>query len=188
MGERENFHMRKIILVAAMALTSAAAQAGETRNLSSAAAPSDAPAAIQTKQLQAQSDAPVAPPAKPADTPRYSPPSETQTPADPARNISDAPRYTTRPAPVDSAPSTAASSAPTPSTAHPERRYDDRGYYDDAGYHPFPRRHTDADRYADRRADRYAERPHGYTNRPYHRARWSARRIIAELHRYGIYW
>jgi hypothetical protein len=68
----------------------------------------------------------------------------------------------------------------TPSPAQPERRYDDRGYYDDAGYHPFPRRHT--------HADRYAERPHGYTDRPYHRARWNARRIIAELHRYGIYW
>ena len=161
--------MRKIILIAAMALTSAAAQAGEPRSLSTAAAPSDAPAAIQTKQLQAQYDAPVAPPAKPADTPRYSlPPSETQTPADPARNVSDAPRYTVRPA-VDNAPL----------TAQPERRYDDRGYYDDAGYHPFPRRHTDA--------DRDAERPHGYTDRPHHRALWTARRIIAELHRYGIY-
>jgi hypothetical protein len=176
--------MRKIILIAAMALTSAIAQAGETRSLSTAAAPSDAPATIQTKQLQAQNDAPVATPAKPADTPRYSlPPSETQTPADPARNVSDAPRYTARPAPVDNAPPTTASTAPstvTPSTAPPERRYDDRGYYDDAGYHPFPRRHT--------HADRYAERPHGYTDRPYHRARWNARRIIAELHRYGIYW
>ena len=174
--------MRKIILIAAMALTSAAAQAGETRTLSTAATPSDAPATIQTKPLQAQNDAPAAAPAKPADTPRYSqPPSETQTPADPARNISDAPRA--RPAPVDNAPPTAASSAPstvTPSTAQPERRYDDRGYYDEAGYHPFPRRHTNA--------DRYTERPHGHTSRPYHRARWSARRIIAEMRRYGIYW
>jgi hypothetical protein len=164
--------MRKIILIAAMALTSAAAQAGGTRTLSTAATPSDAPAAIQTRQLQAQNDAPAATPAKPADT---------QTPADPARSISDTPRA--RPAPVHNAPPTAASSAPstvTPSTAQPERRYDDRGYYDDAGYHPFPRRYTNA--------DRYTERPHGYTNRPYHRARWSARRIIAEMRRYGIYW
>ena len=68
----------------------------------------------------------------------------------------------------------------TPSSAQPKRRYDDRGYYDDAGYHPFPRRRT--------YADRSAERPHGHTDRPYHRARWSARRIIAELRRYGIYW
>jgi hypothetical protein len=172
--------MRKIILVAAMALTSAAAQAGETRNLSSASAPSDAPATIQTKQLQGRNDAPVATPAKPVNTPRYSlPPSETQTAADPARNVSDGLRYTARPAPVDNAPPTTASTAPstvTPSTAQPERRYDDRGYYDDAGYHPFPRRHV------------YAKRPHGYTDRPYHRAQWNARRIIAELHRYGIYW
>jgi hypothetical protein len=147
--------MRKIILIAAMALTSAIAQAGETRSLSTAAAPSDAPATIQTKQLQAQNDAPVATPAKPADTPRYSlPTSETQTPAGPARNVSDAPRYTARPAPVDNAPPTTASTAPstvTPSPAH-------------------------------------AERPQGYTDRPHHRARWNARRIIAELHRYGIYW
>jgi hypothetical protein len=176
--------MRTIILIAAMALTSAAAQAGETRNLSTAAAPSDAPATIQTKQLQAQNDAPVATPAKPADTSRYAPPpSVTQTPTDPARNISDAPRNTARPAPVDNAPPTAASTAPstvTPSTAQPERRYDDKGYYDDAGYHPFPRRHTSD--------DRRAGRPHGYADRPHHRARWSARRIIAELRRYGIYW
>ena len=147
--------MRKIILIAAMALTSAAAQAGETRNLSSASAASDAPATIQTKQLQGQNDAPVATPAKPVDTPRY----------------------TARP---DNAPPTTASTAPSTVTPSTARRYDDRGYYDDAGYHPFPRRHA--------YADRYAERPHGYTDRPHHRARWNARRIIAELHRYGIYW
>jgi hypothetical protein len=191
--------MRKIVLIAAMALTSVAAQAAETRNLSSAAAPSAAPAAIQTKQFQAQNDAPAAPPAKPADTPRYAPPpSETQTPGDPARNISDAPRP--RPAPVDNA------TPPTASTAQPERRYDDRGYFDDAGYHPFPRRYTDgdrgkdsntdrnADRDTDRSADRNAERPrgyatHGYAKRPYPRAWWSSpRRFMAEMRRYGIYW
>jgi hypothetical protein len=151
--------MRKIILIAVMALTSAAAHAGETRSLSTPAAPSDVPAAIQTKQLQAQNDAPVASPAKPVATPHYSmPASETQMPTT-----------------ASTAPSTA-----MPTTAQPERRYDDRGYYDDAGYHPFPRRHADA--------HRYAKRSHRYTDRPYHRAQWNARRIIAELHRYGIYW
>ncbi len=185
--------MRKIILIAAMALTSVAAQAGETRSLVTTAVPSDTPAPIQTKQLQAQNDAPPAPAAKPADTPRYSaPPSETQTTADPARNISDAPRNTTRPAPVDTAPPTAASAAPstaTPSTAQPERRYDDRGYYDDAGYHPFPRRRAYADRDVERpHADRDTVRPHGYASRPYYRARWTARRIMAEMRRYWIYW
>ena len=194
----KNFHMRKIVLIAALALTSVAAQAAETRNLSSAAAPSAAPAAVQTKQFQAQNDAPAATPAKPADTPRYAPPpSETQTPADPARNISDAPRP--RPAPVDNAP------PPAASTAQPERRYDDRGYFDDAGYHPFPRRYTDADRGkdsntdrnadrdADRSADRNAERPRGYATRgyarrPYPRVWWTPRRFMAEMRRYGIYW
>lgn len=149
--------MRKMILIVAMALTSAAAQAGETRGLSTAAAPSVAPATIQTKQLQAQNDAPVAPSAKTAEPPRY----------------------TDRPVPVDNATPTAASTAPstvTSSAAHPERRYDDRGYYDEAGYHPFPRRYADA------------EQPHGRADRPEHHDRWSADRIIAELHRYGIYW
>ena len=173
--------MRKIILIAAMALTSAAAQAGDTRNLSTAATPGAAPATIQTKQFQAQNDAPAATPAKPADAPRYSaPPSETQTPAA-----------------APTAPSTA-----TPSTAQPERRYDDRGYFDDAGYHPFPRRYTDADRDAGRpdrdaerpsaerpSADRDAERPRGRTSRPYHRAWWATpRRFMAEMRRYGFYW
>src|SRR5215813_8056830 len=99
--------MRTIIFIAAMALTSAAAQAGETRNLSPAAAPSNAPATIQSTPTQAQNDAPLAPPAKPADTPRYSPPPEMQKPA-------------------------TASTVPATVTPSPERRYDDRGYYDDA--------------------------------------------------------
>ena len=188
--------MRRIILIAAMALTSAAAQAGETRNLSAAAGPSEVPAAIQTKQLQAQNDAPAA---KPADTPRYAPP-----PAEPSRNISDAPRNTARPAPVDNAPPAAASRAPSTATtqaAQPERRYDDKGYYDDAGYHPFPRRYTDADRDAERsrgdverphdqteRPRGYAGRPRGFALRPYYPTPWSARRIMAEMRRYWIYW
>ena len=126
--------MRKIILIAAMALTSAAAQAGEPRSLSTAPAPSDAPATTQTKPLQPQTDATAS-----------------------------------------TAPSTV-----TPPTARPARRYDDKGYFDVDGYHPFPRRYTDA--------DRDAERPHGYPERPHHRARWTMRRIIAELQRYWIYW
>lgn len=141
--------MRKIILIAAMALASATAHAGETRSLSTAAAPSDAPAVIQTQQRQAQNDAPVAPSAK----------------------RSDDARYAVRPGLVDNA-------APADASEHPDRRYDDRGYYDNAGYHPFPRRYSDA------------EQPHGNAARPsrHHHADWSADRIIAELHRYGIYW
>lgn len=123
--------MRMIILIAAMALTIAAAQAEDMRSLSTA--PNDTPAA---------------------------------TPAQPA----DRPQYTARPALVDSAPS----------TARPTRRYDDRGYYDDTGYHPFPSRRG--------HVNRHAEPSRSYADRPRHRARWSARRIIAVLHRYGIYW
>jgi hypothetical protein len=154
--------MRKIMLIAALALTATAARAEDNRSLSTA--PSDAPAATQTRPGQAQSDAPLG--AKPADAPRYNAP----------------------PAPP---PATA-------STEHPERRYDDRGYFDDAGYHPFPRRYAnadrrpDADRYAsvDRYAgaDRYAKRPHGRAERPRHHVRWTPRRIMAQLRRYGFYW
>jgi hypothetical protein len=148
--------MRKIILIASMVLTSAAAHAGETRGLSTAAAPSVVQSTIQTPQLQAQNEATVVAPGTSADTPRY----------------------VARPVPTDNAPITAstAPSTATSSTDHPERRYDDRGYYDSAGYHPSPRRYTDG------------ERPHGHTDRPHHRGGWSASRIIAELHSYGIYW
>lgn len=179
--------MRKMILIAAMVLTSAAAQAGESRSLSATAttlAPSDPPAAAVSQQLHAQNDTPVATTPKPTETPRYTPPpAETQVPANPARNVSDAPHYTARPAAVDATTPTTASTAPstaTPSNAQPERRYDDRGHYNDAGYHPSPRRHA--------YADRYTERRHAYADRPHHRSRWNARRIIAALHRYGIYW
>src|ERR1700761_9264511 len=143
--------MRKIVLIAAMVLTSAAAQAGEMRNLSTGA-PSDALAPVRTQQLQAQNDASVATPAKPA----------------------DAPSYTARPAAVDTAPS----------AEHPDRRYDDKGYFDNAGYHPFPRRYASDDRHAS--DDRPVERPRAHSNRSSHRARWDADRIIGELHRYGV--
>jgi hypothetical protein len=122
--------MRTIILIAAMALTSFAAQAGETRGLSTAAAPADAAVAMPTLQRQAQNDTPVAVASTPA--------------------------------------------------AQPERRYDDKGYYDNAGYHPSPRHYTSD--------DRPAASPHRRTGRPHHGGQWSAQRIIAELHHYGIYW
>jgi hypothetical protein len=126
--------MRTIILIAAMALTSVAAQAGESRGLSTAAAPAEAAVAMPTLQRQAQNDAPVA----------------------------------------------GASTPVVASAAPPARRYDDKGYFDDAGYHPSPRRYTSD--------DRPAEPPHRRSGRPHHGAQWSAQRIIAELHHYGIYW
>jgi hypothetical protein len=128
--------MRTMMLIAAMALTSAVAHAGETRGLSTAAAPSDVPVAA------------------------------TATPA-------NATRYT------DNVPPATASTASS-STAQPARRYDDKGYYDDAGYHPLPRRYTSA--------ERATEPSHRRAVRPHQDARWSAERIIAELHRYGIEW
>jgi hypothetical protein len=177
--------MRRFVLIAAMMLASASAQAGDSRGLSTGsvtAAPSDPPAAVNTQQLRAQNDTAVVPP-KPAETPRYTPPpaeaqpAQTTPPADATRSPSEAPRYTARPAPVDNAPPATASTAPsttTPSTAQPGRRYDDKGYYDDAGYHPSRSRHAHNDRYDDRPR--------------HHRTRLSAGRIIAALHRYGIYW
>jgi hypothetical protein len=134
--------MRTIILIAAMVLTSVAAQAGETRGLSTATAPSDAPVTITAKQFLAQNDAP---------------------------------------APVAATPAPAtASSTPASSTAQPGRRYDDKGYFDDAGYHPSPRDYSSA--------DRPAEPPRRHIARPHRGSGWTAERIIAELHRYGIDW
>jgi hypothetical protein len=125
--------MRTIILIVAMTLMSVAAQAGESRGLSTAAAPAEAAVAMPPLQHQAQNDMPVA-----------------------------------------------GAATPAASATQPERRYDDKGYYDNAGYHPSPRHYTSD--------DRPAEPPHRRTSRSHHGGQWSAQRIIAELHYYGIYW
>jgi hypothetical protein len=148
--------MRKLILITAMVLASASAQAGESRSLTAypvndttSAVPSQ-PAA--GKSLRADNDTPAAPA---AETPRYSPP-----PGDTTSNpppAAETPHYTTRPAPVDNAPR-----ATTPSTAShtPSEDYSPR---EGRGRHSMRAEHS-------------------------HHHRLTAGRIIAALHRYGIYW
>lgn len=162
--------MRTSILIASLILASTAAQAGDSRSLSTnsigltTAMPGDKPA--PAAEALRVSDTP-AQPATRTDTPRYAPPpaaataqSEPTPPSPP-----DAPRYTTRPAPVE---------ATSPAPAERDTPRDEPSYRPSrARYH-----HVSADQ---RRAA--MDRPHGYRH-----VRWTAGRIIAQLHRYGIYW
>ncbi|MBC9882794.1 hypothetical protein G8O24_36420 [Bradyrhizobium sp. INPA01-394B] len=117
--------MRKIILVAAMVLVSASAQAGGARSLSQATANEQAaPAAAPTTPMTQTSE--VAP-------------------------VADAPTYVDRPPAV----STTAPAAATPTTSAPAAT-----------------KHSPKTAKADK---------------PRHK-KWTEGRIIAELHRHGIYW
>ena len=118
--------MRKIILVAAMVLVSASAQAGGPRSLSLAAANEQAPAAPATATTQVSEVAPV----------------------------SDAPKYVDRPPAVSA--TTAAPVAATTTTSAPA-------------------------------ASQPAQKTTAKADKPGHK-RWTEGRIIAELHRHGVYW
>jgi hypothetical protein len=61
--------MRKLILIAAMVLASATAQAGQSRSLTTAQA--DQPAATQAKPTETTKAADVVTPAAPAETPKF---------------------------------------------------------------------------------------------------------------------
>jgi hypothetical protein len=61
--------MRKFVLIAAMVLVSATAQAGQSRSLTTAQA--DQPAATETKPTETTKAADVVAPAAPAETPKY---------------------------------------------------------------------------------------------------------------------
>ncbi|HLZ05398.1 MAG TPA: hypothetical protein VKR55_25025 [Bradyrhizobium sp.] len=164
--------MRKLILIAAaMVLASAAAQAGDSRSLSTGLTtntPSDPPAVVDNQALRADNDTPATTTPSQPDTPRYTaPPTDTPQQAQPAPAPSDTPRYTARPAPVENTPPATATTTPSttaPSTAHRHASNDE------PNYRPSRSRHA------------HAERAH-------HRGTyWTAGRIIAELHRYGIDW
>ena len=164
--------MRTVILITAMVLASATAQAGDLRSLSSTGLATDTPADRPTSPsaMRANNDTPA------TDAPRYTPPpASTTTQNEPSRNTSETPRYTTRPAAVDNAPATTATTPPASTADRDTAR-------SEPSYHPSPSRM----RYRHARmAPRYAAirwpRPH----LPH---RWSAGRIIAALHHYGIYW
>jgi hypothetical protein len=165
--------MRKLVLITAMVLASASAQAGESRSLSaypvndSTSATPSSPAA--GKSLRADNDTPTAPA---AETPRYSPP-----PGDTTSNpppAAETPHYTARPAPVDNAPrgketikETTKETTTTPSTAS----------------------HTPSEDYSPRR-DYSSRGAHGRMMRAEHshHHRLTVGRVIAALHHYGIYW
>ena len=61
--------MRKFVLIAAMVLASATAQAGQSRSLTTAQA--DQPAATQAKPTETTKAADVVTPAAPAETPKF---------------------------------------------------------------------------------------------------------------------
>jgi hypothetical protein len=152
--------MRSIILIAAMVLVSASAQAGQSRSLSVASTdsrpiaaplpPASAPKLAEVPSAAPGTPAPVAvaPPAPPAAAPETGAPPVAAAPAAPAAPAvagpatADAPKYLERPtvAPV-AAP---AKIDGTKSAKRAERRH--RGHY------------------------------------------WTAGRIMGELQRYGVYW
>jgi hypothetical protein len=125
--------MRKIILVAAMVLVSASAQAGGPRSLSMA--PANAPAA--------------APQTTTATTPATAQVSE----------VSTAPKYVDRPPAVSNTAPAAATTATTKTTT------------------------TSAPTIA-----RPSPKSTAKAYRPKHKYYWTEARVVAELHRHGIYW
>ena len=155
--------MRKFILITAMVLASATAQAGQSRNLSPVAANDEQPvvttipapvqppkaAAADTSQVPAASPqylAPV-PPAPPAPPPLTSPSYEERPPA-------VTPATTTTAPPLATPPTTTTT---TTTTAAPSAKVD-----------------------APRKTAKAGRRGRG--------GYWTEARIIGELHRYGIYW
>jgi hypothetical protein len=148
--------MRRFILIAAMVLASASAQAGETRSLTTGdslttvganTGQSSAQEPKATNSVRADNDAPTTSAPQAVDTPR----------ANDAPAAPETPRYTTRPAAVG------ATTLKTTTTTTTQRPYDDTMQ---------PTGHVRHAR---------ADWPHGY-------GRWTTRRVIAMLHRYGVYW
>ena len=155
--------MRTLLLIAAVVLTSASAQAGESRSLSSYPA-SDATSAVPSqpvanKSLRADNDAPAA---QPAETPRYSPPPGEATSNPPPPPPAETPHYTARPAAVDNTPP---ATRATTASRTPSSDYSPRSDYSSRG-----------SRGRMMRAER--SRHH----------RLTLGRVVAALHRYGIYW
>src|SRR5262249_28279744 len=93
--------MRKFILLAAMVLASASAQAGESRGLSTSLSMNDTPAASNTQPgtnsvLRADNTTPSTRATQPAETPQVTEPTQ--------NSPTETPRYTARPAVVDTTP------------------------------------------------------------------------------------
>jgi hypothetical protein len=165
--------MRTFILIAALALVSASAQAqaGDSRSLSTGLTttmPNDKPTTPREpradESLRAYNDTPS------TNTPRQL----TETPRNETpRAETDTPRYNVRPPAVDTPPATTTPATTTTPTAHDPQPSSDTPSHQ-------RRRHAYADR--DDQEPRH-RMSHGYRG-----TRWTTGRIIAELHRYGIYW
>lgn len=156
--------MRILVLIAAVVLASAGAQAGESRSLSAYPVSNDTTTTagsqpVASKSLRADNDTTTT---QPVETPRYSPPPADTASNPPSSPAAETPHYAARPAPVDNTPR---ATRATTTTQTPSSDYSPRGHYPSRGGHG---------RYLS------AERPHHH--------RWTAGRIIATLHHYGIYW
>ena len=170
--------LRTLILSATMVMASATVQAGDLRSLSTGLAtdtPAERPAPAPSA-MRANNDTPATEAPRYAPPPPPPPPAATTTQNEPSRNTSDTPRYTTRPAVEPATTATTPPATTTPSTAD---RYTPRS---EPSYHPSPSRM----RY------RPAHMNQRYASirwpRPHLPHRWSTGRVIAALHRYGIYW
>jgi hypothetical protein len=172
--------MRKFVLVAAMVvapivLASAGAQASDSRSLSTTSIVSEPAISTPPKPgtLRAETDATVTPAAIPApppppaaETPRYAPP--------PA----ETPKAIEAPKPVDATRNTEPSAAPP--------RYNARPAAVDTTPPATATPYWQRPRQANYRRSQMRQASFG---RPYYRVhRWNTGRIIAALHRYGIYW
>jgi hypothetical protein len=178
--------MRQYALIAAatMVLTSASAYAGDSRSLTTSMT-TDMPngPAAPVQPPQADSSLRAYPDTASADTPRYRlPPSETPRYGTPSSNprpavVDNTPQATqppqvTQTTPPPAATPPAAATPPVASTppvaATPSANVDE----------PQP---TTTHR---------AQVVHAHADRPHRRdgGHWTAGRIIAELHRYGVYW
>ncbi len=154
--------MRILILIAAVVLTSASAQAGDSRSLSTYPVNDTTSTVVSKpaagKSLRAENDTPAA---QPAETPRYAPPADAA--PNPPPPAEETPHYTSRPAAVGNAPraTKAVTAAETPSG-------------DDSP-----------------RGDYSSRRGRGRMMRAEHARhhhRLTIGRVVAALHRYGIYW
>jgi hypothetical protein len=181
--KRGEFHMRTLILIAAMVLTSATAQAGDSRGLSTSSLPIDKPVtaaeprAADTLRVNNETPAIAAPR---NDTPRYAAPAATTAQSEPTPpSPPDTPRYSTRPAPVETTPAPATTATTTPAARQ-----------DKPATEPYRVRARTHYASAEPASRSFAPHHASYGWRGYRHGRWTAYRyrIIAQLHRYGIYW
>jgi len=158
-----------LIAAAAMVLASATAYAGDSRSLSTSMTTDLPNTPAAPVQPQADSSLRAYPDTASADTPRYRlPPSDA-----PQQNT--APRtYAQRPGVVDNTPQTTQTTPPPQTTESTPPAVSTPS--------------TNVDR-PEQTTTHRASPVHAHAERSHRRGgRWTAGRIIAELHRYGVYW